>query len=252
MPGERLENNRTFLYVISGNIRQRVEEGTKGSVRRDFETSAGKKGTKFELVFKNWTGRIKDLVVKGTDFGEQLSVVFEDATLQLNCDSRYFVDLIKKLRGLDINQPVTVSPYDFESNGKRRMGMSVVQHYKKVGSYYDRLKDDNTWETINGFPVPEGGGRYLNKDDWKIYFLTVKKFLVGEVEKIREVMERPEAAEPEQERNVEDMPVEEGEDPVDTMMPPPGIEEGRQPREIPQIQDRANADDEVKLSDIPF
>jgi hypothetical protein len=186
MPGTMFGERKTYLSIVQGRLRQKVDEGTVGAEKREYELKNGTKGSKWELVYKSWDGIIEDLRLKDGDFGEVLEVVFQDAILTVGVDSRYFDDIIKKLMNIDINQKVVLSPYDFESDGKKRQGMTVYQ-FDKVSSYYE----DDKKKTINGLPpFPENWKTY-KKDDWKLYSLTVKKFLKGEIAKITAKIERP-------------------------------------------------------------
>jgi len=183
MPGEPLTSTKPYLSITQGKLNQKVEESTPGAIRRDYELKDGTKGTKFVHYFKNWTGRITDLRIKDGEYGQTLEVVFNDAVLTINTESRYFTDFCKKIMAVDINQPITVSPFDFESEGKRIVGVSVIQKGEKINSYY--------WDgekSSNNFPEPPK--EKMNKDDWKIYFINVKTFLIGEIAKKTEQINR--------------------------------------------------------------
>jgi hypothetical protein len=46
----------------------------------------------------------------------------------------------------------------------------------KVTNYF---RDTDKKENINGYPNPEGDTQDYSKDDWKLYFLQARKFLVN-------------------------------------------------------------------------
>ena len=166
MPGKQYTGGDwTYLYIIGGNICQNVEKDSEGARRRDWETKDGKKGTKYELVYRSWEAMIKSLTFKDTDYGTQLNVEMEDATLTLPTDSRYFSDFAKKVKSLDLTKPVEFAPYDWEPEpGKRSIGINLLQGGKKVTNYY--WNDvDSTW--VHGIPQPVGETKYFKSDDWK-------------------------------------------------------------------------------------
>jgi hypothetical protein len=230
MPGDKLGERKPYLAIIQGNLRQAVDEGTPDAEKRDYETPQGKKGTKFELIYKNWTGSILNLKIKEhPEYGEFLNIEFEDAVISINAQSRYFADIVKKLASVDINKPVTLVPYDFEVDGKRKSGVVVNQDGAKIISFYDQKDEAGKWHQINGFPEVEGDRETFKKDDWKIYFLKVKQFLIGEVEKINSKIIIPAPKELTQEE-------------IDKMK-----DDVEQP-EIPTIKD----EEEINIADVPF
>ena len=184
MPGEPMQSTKPYLSITQGKLNQKVEENTPGAIRRDYELKDGTKGTKFVHYFRNWTGVVKDLRLNDGQYGQTLEIVFPDAILVLNTESRYFTDFCKKIMAVDINQPITVSPFDFESDGKRIVGTTIYQNEVKVNSYY--------WDgekNRNNLPEPPQKKK-MTKDDWKIYFIKVKNFLIDEIQKQNQKIDR--------------------------------------------------------------
>jgi len=65
-----------------------------------------------------------------------------------------------------------------------------------------------TKEPLHGFPKPDGNTENYSKDDWKIYFLTVRKFLINYAKenmcpKLVQIPQRMPRTLEEQEGNVE-------------------------------------------------
>jgi hypothetical protein len=210
MPGQQYEGTNNFLNIIQGTIRQKVDQDTPGAKRREYETPAGAKGTKYEIIYQAWSGVVQGLNIRPTEFGEFLNIVFEDAILSIGLDSRYFSDFVKKFASADLHEEITIKPYDFEpEEGKRKTGLLVVQNGEKLTDYF---YDFDTKEYKHGFPEPEGDVKKYSKDDWKIYFIKVKKFLKEYVEKMEinsikkdeEVQELP--LPKEEEIRIEDIP----------------------------------------------
>lgn len=182
MPGKQWSgSDKTYLYIIGGDICINSTQDTPGARRRDYETSAGIKGTKWELVYRSWEGIVRSLDFKDTDYGEQISIEFDDAILNMNTDSRYFSDFAKKLPSINIDEPIEIAPYDFETkeDKKRLIGLNIIQNGKKAENYY---LDVTNGKAIHGFPVPIGNTKTYKSDDWKVFFISVKKFLVSEIQ----------------------------------------------------------------------
>lgn len=181
---EVYENNKIYLSIIKGNLTRKVNEGAPGAVRRDYETSDGKKAHKFELVYKAVNGFVKDMHFKDSDFGEQFVLVLEDGEeiyqIQTPVDGRYFQDFAKKVSNIYLDMDFSIAPYDFEDeNGNKRSGLTIKQEGQKVENWFWDGK-----KVVNGFPKPEGNTKEYSSDDWKIHFIKVKKFLKAHVEKV--------------------------------------------------------------------
>lgn len=172
-----------------GTLRLVVPEGTEGAVFREYETSDGKKGSKWELVFKSLSGKISNLQFHDGDYGRNLMVTlaYDDGedTISFATASPFGEDFMKKLPNLDLDEVVEIAPFSFEDDrGKIRRGVTVKQAGKgwkddKVPNFFYKASavEGERGENINGFPTPEGDTSKYTKDDWKIYFLQARKFL---------------------------------------------------------------------------
>lgn len=182
---EKIEREK-YVSILSSDATFRivVPEGTEGSIVREYETSDGKKGKKTEMVFQKLTGKITNVAFFDGDFGKliQLDVTDEAGTLVLsvNTAQNYGEDLMKKLPNIDLEKPVELTPYAFEDDrGKLRKGVTVTQDGKKIQNYF---YDPITKKNVNGYPDPEGDIEDYEKDDWKIYFMQARKFLIAFIE----------------------------------------------------------------------
>jgi len=177
------DSNALYLYIIKGHLMQKVSEDTPGAIKRDWEAGDGSTGTKWELQFKNLTGFITDIAFKTGDYGEQCLIKMtadgEKAQLQMDTNSRYFASFAQRFKNIDLSAKVTINAYDFEKDGKIRKGMSITQNEKKIESYF---WDNVTKANINGLPQPINRGSGFDKDDWKMYFIQLKKFLKLHIE----------------------------------------------------------------------
>lgn len=186
-----LETKDTTQYLTilgsTGDLRMTVDEGTDGAKFREYETSDGKKGSKWELIFKSISGKIVNVEFFDGDYGKNLIITFdfEDGSdlvkLSLGTQTPYGEDVMKKLPNINFAEHVVFSPYSFEDdNGKTRKGISITQGDEKITThYYDAKKE----KSINKYPEPEGDTKGYDKDDWKIYFTKCRKFLIKEIEK---------------------------------------------------------------------
>lgn len=235
-------SNTPYLSIIAGSLRQTVTPETPEAVKREYEGKDKTMKTKYELIHKSVSGRILDLEIKSTDFGEFLNVVFSDFILSVNVESKYFKALVSKLAGIDINQEVVLAPFDYEEGKDRFIGMSVKVGGEKAKNYF--YNDvDKTY--CNGWPVPAGDTSKFKKADWTIFYIGVTKFLVEQVEKIKATIGKVEntgeslagilekKASEDQESTVEEMDKEVND-------------------EISVEVEETKADDEIRLEDVPF
>jgi hypothetical protein len=190
--GSHTETGRTFLSVAFGKIRQkhtdtgqRVDENTPLAVRR--ETQAGKESWALEFDFVS--GIIQKIFYKESqEYENTFEVVIADGpeNLQLSFteDSRFWFDFMKKLPNIDLSKEVKITAYDFvDKDKKRRVGISIEQGGTKIGSYYEKKGEDGKWTLLHGFPAADGVD-FKDKDETKIYFIKVKKFLKNQFTEI--------------------------------------------------------------------
>lgn len=235
MPGETFGSNKPYIYIIEGVLKQNASETTPRAERRDYELKNGTKGTKYEISYKSWTGKIQDLIVKKGKYGEMLEVEFDDAIFTIGTESRYFKDFVQKLASANVNRPITISPYAFESNGKPLKGVTIYQDGEKLKSWYwdDGIGEKGAY--CNGFPKPKGDVSKFNEDDWKVYYIGVKKFLIQELDDIKnELAFSDEATQPEP---MEDIPT---------------IEETPETPETPEIAEVNDEEVTVGGEKVPF
>lgn len=190
-----LKNTKSDLKFVSiladGSMRLPVTEDTEGAVRRDYETSDGKTGTKWELVFTELSGMIDKIAFYDGEYAKLLQLTFKDPedeeaepiVLSVSTASTFGEDIMKKLLNIDRTKPVKLVPYSFDDEkGKTKKGVTVYQEVDgeqvKLENYF---YDKDTKKVCNGYPeVPAGHGKKpVSKDEWKIYFATARLFLVN-------------------------------------------------------------------------
>lgn len=181
--GLEQKDDKNYVNILGsdGSLRMTVDENTEGAKRREYETSDGKTGVKWELVFKSISGMVKDISFYDGSFGENILIDFENddevLTLSVNTASNFGEDLMKKLPNIDFSQRVSMTPYAFEDEkGKVRKGLTINNQGDKIQNFfYDPIAKKN----INNYPDPKPnkGDKPYTKDDWKIYFIETRKFL---------------------------------------------------------------------------
>ena len=182
------KEDKTYASILAdGKIHITVPEGTPEASLRTYETSDGKSGSKWELVYTSIIGKITKVGFRDGEYGSQLLVTLEDGkdkpvTLALATSSNFGEDMMKKLKNVDIERAVKIVPFTFtDDNGKTKKGVTIWQHNKKTGKnekvknyYYDEEKKKN----INGYPEPKPKNgktvKDFTKDQWKLYFGEVR------------------------------------------------------------------------------
>ena len=188
------KENRRFISVLAsdGSFREKVTETTPGAIKREYETSDGTKGEKWELVYAKLEGMITGLQFWDGDYGSSLQITVkngeDEAILSLGVQTPFGEDMMKKLPNMDLTKPVSFEPYSFEDDNKKlRRGISIKQGGVKIENYYSAMEGKGKKQkrvSANGIPEPEGDVSGYKKDDWKLHFLKVRKFLVEQVEKL--------------------------------------------------------------------
>lgn len=185
--GREVAEARTPIMSIlgtDGTLRLTVPAGTEGAVYREYELKDGTKGSKWELVFKSLSGKISNMWFYDGDYGTNLMVSFAydggEDTVSFGTATPFGEDFMKKLPNINLDEFVTISPFSFiDDSGKNRRGVTVKQGDVKLENYfYDKEKKKN----LHKYPNPEGDPATFTKDDWKIYFLQARKFLVKNTE----------------------------------------------------------------------
>lgn len=192
-----LKNTQTDVSYISvladGHLHMTVPEGTEGAVQRDYETSDGKTGTKHELIFTEVSGLITDIAFHEGEYGKSLQITITDGeekpvVLSLSTAQNFGEDMMKKLLAIKLDTPVRLVPYSLVDGktSKTKKGITVYQLVNGVETkiqnyFYDAEKKTN----LHGYPeVPAGHGKKpVSTDEWKLYFMTARIFMIGAIEK---------------------------------------------------------------------
>jgi len=190
MAKEEIRENNQYYTIIGGTFRVQVSKDDPSAVRRDWTSADGaRSGTKYERIVSALVGYIEDTQFRDGEYGMQLYVMLnenEDGSkpvIALQTASREAEDFLKKLPAVNLLKEVRLRPFNFEGDsGDEVRGMEVTQEDAegkftvKITNYF---RDAEKKENINGYPNPEGNTYDYSKDDWKLYFLQARKFLVG-------------------------------------------------------------------------
>lgn len=175
------KEGRFISILADGKFHESVPEGTENAEIRHWETKDGKSGDKHELVYSKIEAKIVNVAFHEGDFGENLQVTFADegveVTLSVGVGSNFGEDLMKKLPAIDFAEKVKLIPYAFDDeNGKTKRGVTVYQNEAKVTDFF---WDGDNQKKLHGFPpIDKKEDETWSKDEWKMYFLKARVFLV--------------------------------------------------------------------------
>jgi len=173
--------NKNYLRVSHGRICKTVDAGTPEAVPR-----VTKKGeTVHELIWESASGLLDAIDFRDhPEYGKSWTLTIIDGIdtygLQVHEDSRYGIELLKKIPNLFHGKFYTFRPYEFERDGKVRAGIAIEDEQKnKIQSYYQEFKDlgEGKWEVKDLYGFPKFEGDKADKDDLKIYFVKLAKWL---------------------------------------------------------------------------
>lgn len=163
---------KIYYTIVGGKIRRKVDEGTEGAKLREGVLKDGTPFSKWELVHAGISGLIKNVKFWDGKYGKNIVITFEDEgegemVLTLGADNRNTgVPFMQVLPNLDLSQPVTFKPYDFEDDaGKRVSGLSIQQGGEKIKSYF---YDPVAKKSIHGVPEPKKNKK--GEVNWKVYY----------------------------------------------------------------------------------
>lgn len=161
---------KRYFQIIAGKFAEKATKETMGALSRQNK----KNETVWEMHYQKINGKIENIVIETTDFGDQLRFGindgFETCIVSIPCDSKFFRHFVQKVENVDFTKEVEIAPYSFEGkDGKQVTGLNIYQNGTKMP--YAELK---------GLPkVAEG--TVLDKDDYEIHKKQEVKFLKGYV-----------------------------------------------------------------------
>jgi len=191
MSREHIETPKTYYTIVGGSFRVQVSKDDPTAVMREWESADGKeRGVKYERIVNALFGLIEEVSFADTKYGMQVYIKLDfnekqqQPIIALNMASREAEDFLKRLPNIDLSKEVRLRPFNFEDRQSHEevRGMEVMQPNEQ-GEFKTKItnffRDAEKKENINGFPNPEGETADYSKDDWKIYFLSARKFLIN-------------------------------------------------------------------------
>ena len=160
-----------FLTIVAGKLREKVEEGTEGAVKRSGEV-AGTPFEKWELVYPGITAFVTKVELQDGKFGKNVLVHMTDSNdesfiVSLGAEnSRTGVPFMEALPNMDLTKEVTLKPYKFTNDkGDNVEGMKITQGDTVIKSaFWDAEKKEN----LLGMPKAEPNKK--GEINWKLYF----------------------------------------------------------------------------------
>lgn len=135
------QSSSIYFGISEGKCRIRLKEKAEGC-----QTRVTKDGnTVYEIVNDQFTGVLRNVEARETQYGKQWAFTFLDApsfyVLTVKYSSQYAKTLIQALcnPALDITSDITLRPYSFspkDDNTRTITGVSVYQNGKKLDRLY--------------------------------------------------------------------------------------------------------------------
>lgn len=190
MSKEEKPRNGQYYQVIDGTFRVKVSEDHPEAVKREYETKDGGKGVKYERKVAALFGKVTDVSFYEGDYGKNLIITLDEdeetglcPIISLSVATNYGEDMLKKLPNINLAEDVRIRPYAFtpEDSDKERRGMEIT-HRDSNGKFTKKVPnffyDVEKKVALNGYPTPEGDTKEYSNEDWKIFYLQARKFLV--------------------------------------------------------------------------
>lgn len=190
MSREEIREPARYYTIVGGQFRTQVSKDDPLAVRRDWTSADGKNsGTKYERIVNSLFGKIEDVSFVDGEYGMQLFIKLDPTVddnirpiVALNMASREAESVLKRLPNVDFSREVKLRPYDFKDDGEDVRGIEIKQP-DEMGEFTVKVqnffRDTEKKTNINDYPNPEGDIEEYSKDDWKLYFLQCRKFLVN-------------------------------------------------------------------------
>lgn len=160
-----------FLTVVAGKLREKVEEGTPGAIKRSGEV-AGVPFEKHEIPYPGITAKVTKVELQDGKYGKNVLIHMTDDNdekfiVSLGAEnSRTGVPFMEALPNMDLTKDVTLKPYKFNNDrGENVEGMSILQDNTKIKSAF---WDAETKSNLLGMPKAEPNKK--GEINWKLYF----------------------------------------------------------------------------------
>ena len=181
---EYTNTNRVYWNIIGGSLRRKVDPDTPGAVIREYETKDGGKAVKHELVVKAITGKVADLSVQDSEFGEKIVIEFEPDeqgkihVVSIPLDSGYGESFLHIAPNIDFEKPIRLMPYNIkdENSDKVKRGIVVYQDEEKVPNFF--FDTEKKEPKVKEYPMPPKDTSSWTSTRWKAFFIERRAFLL--------------------------------------------------------------------------
>ena len=195
-----------YLRIRKGKFAEKADEATLGAKRREWidrDTGAAKHA--FDVLYDHVAGTIVKAEPVDGKFGQVFEITLKNVTAYSfvkkgefaetkmeevmitipMTDRNNFGHFAEKIMSADLKKEIKISPYwikgtsgavNKEGEYYPTVGLNIFQGDKKLQSKYWKDK-----KRTNKFPKIEEG---WDSDDWGVYRIKVKKFLLAEVAKL--------------------------------------------------------------------
>lgn len=190
MSREETRKRGKYYSIIGGVFKTPVPENHPEAEVRHFELPDGTKGTKHEKTVHALFGKITDISLFDGDYGQNLIITLDEnddgdkPTITVGVATQFGEDFLKKLPSLDFDKEVRIRPYAFTppDSDKEKRGVELSQQ-DADGKFTVRVLnffyDAESKKAKNGYPTPDGDVSEYKSDDWKLFYLQARKFLVN-------------------------------------------------------------------------
>lgn len=174
-------NNERYISVkADGRFSEKVNEGDEGAELYTWnDKKTGEEKSKWVRRYKSVDNVfITNIRFETGEYGENILLTLSDGENEVvwseGTSTNFGTDLMKKLPNVDFSAKVSIQPYAFPTeNGKEKKGVSIFQNDKITDFFWDGK------ENLHGFPVRPKEMDAMDSDDWKVFFIEVKKFLTN-------------------------------------------------------------------------
>ena len=166
------QDSKRYLYVLKdGKLHEKVNEGTKGAVKRTHEADDGKVTEKWELSYNGIEGTISAIELFESDYGTNINIDIDEFTVSLKASSGYGEAFMEALPNINLGESVTLKPYLKKGTG--RPSLFIQQNETTVRSAFSSYDvDTKEWSTlVEDYPQPDEKTKTKNTSEaWRIFF----------------------------------------------------------------------------------
>lgn len=181
---EREDKGRLLYVLADGLLREQVDETTEGAKLRVVKDDDGNvKAEKWELTYPGVKGFITGVTTYDGDYGTNINIAIKDTddeefVLSLKANSKYGEDFLHKLPSVNFAEAIVIKPYNFESDGKKMTGVSMMQGDTKLTNAYNWKNEAGEWESTDGYPQVDEKKKPKNSDQWMVFFTQRREWVI--------------------------------------------------------------------------